>query len=656
MKKTILLLLCLAAIKIHAQQVAKSLTTATNTFIGFYEYKPADYSTDPSKKYPLIIFLHGVGERGNGSSELYKVKNTAIPRYIDKGHPMTFTWNGKKETFLVLSPQLSKTYGSWQTFYVAEMIKYAKANLNIDTNRIILTGLSLGGGGVWSYSSANPAFANQLAAIAPICGTCQMANGSTIANANLPVWSEHAKDDPTVSVNCTLNANKAINAANPTVKPIEIIYPTGGHVIWDRSYDTSYTWHKDLNIYEWFLGQNKSLAPNVAPVARAGNDITIATGGSATLNASDSYDSDGNPARFTWRQLSGPVTTSIQHPISGTGITEVSGFALQGSYSFEVKVIDSRGGHSSDTMSIEVTTLILNQPPVPIAGNDTTVNQSSIVLDGTASYDDKGIVRYTWVQLLGPSTSTIVSSKTSMTEVKGLIPGKYRFRLRVWDAELEYVYDDLYVDVAANSDTVSVEEPITINQPPVCIVGEDLIISSSSVQLDGSRSYDDKGIVKYTWVQLMGPSTSIIETNKLPQTKVSGLIPGKYRFRLRTWDAEGEYVYDDLYVTVNSVNGTASPVSTVNPDQGNDATRFGSIVNVFPNPTSDFINIEMDNQNRERCTFRLMTIMGTPVKTVDLGNMENIHQKINIGGMAPGIYVGQFYSGNRSTTTRIIIQ
>ena len=88
-----------------SQQIPNSLTAANGSFIGFYEYKPVTYTANPDKKYPLIIFLHGIGERGNGTTQLPYVLANAIPKYINAGHTMTFTYNGETETFLVLSPQ-----------------------------------------------------------------------------------------------------------------------------------------------------------------------------------------------------------------------------------------------------------------------------------------------------------------------------------------------------------------------------------------------------------------------------------------------------------------------------------------------------------------------------------------------------------------------
>jgi len=155
MKKIIVaILLLVAGSKVFSQQVPKSLTASNGEFVGFYQFTPYDYTQNPTKKYPLIIFLHGIGERGNGTTELPWVLGDAIPRIINAGGTMTYTnpVTGQKETFIVLSPQLSKNYGWWQNFYVDEMLKYARQNFRVDENKIYLTGLSAGGGGTYRES------------------------------------------------------------------------------------------------------------------------------------------------------------------------------------------------------------------------------------------------------------------------------------------------------------------------------------------------------------------------------------------------------------------------------------------------------------------------------------------------------------------------
>ena len=80
----LVLLLCCGFVPnmLFSQQIANGLTAPNGQFIGFLEYKPTDYTANPNKKYPLIIFLHGIGERGNGTTELLRVSANAIPRYI----------------------------------------------------------------------------------------------------------------------------------------------------------------------------------------------------------------------------------------------------------------------------------------------------------------------------------------------------------------------------------------------------------------------------------------------------------------------------------------------------------------------------------------------------------------------------------------------
>jgi len=427
--------LFLAPFLISAQQVAKSLTAQNGTFIGFYEYKPTDYATQTSTRYPVIIFMHGIGERGNGTSELSRVLANAIPRYINAGHPMRFTWNGKTETFLVLSPQLSASYGDWPAFYAEEMVKYAKANLRIDTNRIIVTGLSLGGGGVWQYASINANNPKNLAAIAPVCGTCSMVSACNIANASLPTWAFHATNDGTVGVGCTTGGISNILNCNPAVKPLMTIYPDGGHAIWDWAFDTVYTW-QNPNIYEWFLGQNKSKPVNILPVARAGTDLTISTSTAiANLSGITSTDADGNIVRYIWKQIAGPGSATIVSPVSTNGLTVINNLTNTGTYTFELTVADDRTAIAKDNVNIIVTTSPTNNiPPVVVAGTDQTTISSTITLDGENTYDPDGVVvSYLWNKISGPATTTISNPASVMPVISNLVNGIYLFTLTAQD-------------------------------------------------------------------------------------------------------------------------------------------------------------------------------------------------------------------------------
>ncbi len=539
----VLLMLSLSG---QAQQIAKSLTASNGTFIGFLEYKPTDYNPSSTKKYPLIIFLHGIGERGNGTTEISRVTAQGIPKNIAKGHKMTFTFNGKTETFLVLSPQLDAKYGSWQQFYTDEMLKYAKANLNIDTNRIILTGLSLGGGGTWNYASASEAKAKQFAAIAPICGTCSMTNGCNIAKANLPVWTEHAQNDPTVSVNCTINANKAINACNPGIAPIQFLPPTGGHSIWTRSFDTTYTYHQP-NIYEWFLGQNKSLAPNKLPVAVATAPAEVAiTKASIILNGSSSTDADGSIVRYVWRQISGPVATVISS--KGSANTDVSGLTALGSYSYELTVVDNRANWSIDTViinGVNAPVVTPNKAPAANAGADKTITlpANSVSLDGSLSSDSDGSINtYSWTKISGPSSGSFSAASSVNTNFNSLIEGTYQVQLKVTDN-----------GGAIGLDTVQIIVKPAPNKAPTANAGADQTITLplNSVVLSAAASTDSDGtITAYAWTKISGPAAGTFSAANSSATSFSSLIEGTYSIQLKVTDNNGASHSDTVIITV----------------------------------------------------------------------------------------------------------
>ncbi|MGB8194866.1 MAG: PKD domain-containing protein, partial [Chitinophagaceae bacterium] len=530
-----------------SQQIPKSLTAANGTFIGFWEYKPVDYAANPTKKYPVIIFLHGLGERGNGTTDLPNVLSIAIPKYIAAGHTMTFTYNGQTETFLVLSPQLRGDLWDWPAFYTEEMIRYAKNNLNIDTNRIYVTGVSLGGGGAWRYASASYENARTVAAIAPVCGTCGWSNVcGTIAAANLPVWAFHAQDDGVVGYGCTVGAIANINSCNPAVPAIQSIYPTGNHWIWDMSYDTAHNFHNP-NMYEWFLSKSRAgttPGPNVPPIARAGNDqtITLPTN-SVTLNGTLSSDPDGTISAFSWTKIGGPSQHTI---VSPAGTTTVVNNLAQGTYSFELTVTDNRGASAKDTVLVTVNGAAPapNQPPVALAGTDQTLTlpNSNTYLFGSGSYDPDGIItNYSWSQVNGPNAASITILSASNVNVSNLVQGVYNFRLVVTDNNSGTAADTLRVTVLAT------------NVPPVANAGVDQSIQlpTNSVTLNGSASTDPDGtITAYVWSKIAGPTQYNIATPGSVTTAVNNLAAGTYSFRLLITDSRGESDDDTVVITV----------------------------------------------------------------------------------------------------------
>jgi poly(3-hydroxybutyrate) depolymerase len=578
MRKLLVILCVFFSTVVSAQQIPNSVVGSNGVFIGFWEYKPADYALNPSTRYPVIIFLHGIAEKGTGSpADLAKITGLALPRMIAQGNPMKFYWNGKWETFIVISPQLSNAYGDWSPFYVEEMIKHATTTLRGDPNRVFLTGLSLGGGAVFRIGGV---LANKLAGIAPVCPTCQGINWQTIAAANLPVWTFHAKDDAVASWNCSQAPVNSINSYNPLVKAKATIWPDGNHWIWDRAYDPAYNWQSP-NLYEWFLGQNKLSPGNAVPVANAGPDITIGPGGSATFNASNSYDADGGIVRYVWKRLpGGPGGGELGSPSSVS--TSVTGMWNTGVYEYELTVCDSRAATSTDRISVNVVSggsttpppppTSTNQAPVARAGNDATITlpTNSITLNGGTSSDaDGSIIKYEWKQVSGPSTAAIASVNGTSTTVNSLVQGSYTFRLTIWDDKYMPAGDDVVITVNAAS--------ASTNQAPVARAGNDASITlpTNSTTLNASGSSDaDGSIIKYEWKQVSGPSTAGIASVNGSSTGVSSLVQGTYTFRVTIWDDKYMPAGDDVVITVNAATTSTNQAPVARA--GNDVSVSGT--------------------------------------------------------------------------------
>ena len=229
--------------------VMKGITANVNSNIGGYvQALPYRYDST-TKRYPLLVFLHGIGELGNGVDNLMNVAGVGTPLLIkNKQFPANFSVNGKNFSFIVITPQ----FKAWPSAKdVNDMINYAINKYRIDTTRIYVSGLSMGGGVTWEYAAA---YSNRVAAIVPICGasTPNDTKAKKLAQAGVAVWAFHNKDDSTVSyTNSEGYVNRMINF-NVNPRPRFTLWPTGGHDAWTRATNPGYK-ENGMNMYEWML-------------------------------------------------------------------------------------------------------------------------------------------------------------------------------------------------------------------------------------------------------------------------------------------------------------------------------------------------------------------------------------------------------------------
>ncbi|MEK7793257.1 MAG: alpha/beta hydrolase [Candidatus Hydrogenedentota bacterium] len=196
-------------------------------------YVPPDYT--PKKKWPLIVFLHGMGERGNDG-----LKQTTV----GIGHAIEA--NADRFPCLVVMPQCSPDY-VWTAAAALEhidaTIETVLREYSIDKDRVVLTGLSMGGFGSFHYGALHP---EMFSCVAPVCGGGQVTAAETLAK--LPMWVFHGADDTVVPPARSQTMVEAIRAAGGDVKYTE--YPGVGHNSWDNAYG-------DPEAIKWMLSQKR---------------------------------------------------------------------------------------------------------------------------------------------------------------------------------------------------------------------------------------------------------------------------------------------------------------------------------------------------------------------------------------------------------------
>jgi len=225
---------------------------STSANYGHYVYTPSGYTAD-GPKYPVIIFLHGWNSN-LGNEPLENVLLSGPPRLIKAGQ-----WN-PNYPFIVVSPQLTTPY--WAPSQTHRFIEYLISTYQINTDRIYLTGLSLGGGGCWYYIGEIED--NYAAAIVPIS-----ASGAAYLIDNLrkvPIWAFHGAHDTTVEAYVNFGSVplvQAINLADPIIEARVTIYPNLGHNAWTTTYNGAGRDHNqlydrfDVDLYDWLLTYKK---------------------------------------------------------------------------------------------------------------------------------------------------------------------------------------------------------------------------------------------------------------------------------------------------------------------------------------------------------------------------------------------------------------
>jgi predicted peptidase len=232
----------------------------SENILGYYEALPARY-TESKETYPVIIDIHGGGQYGDGSTQLWKVLQYGIPKLLDqKKFPPSFTVNNERFSFIVIAPQLKDVVVNAE---MLNLLNYVKEKYRVDTNRIYLTGSSLGGRQVANYAGFR---AEPFAAMVTFGGLPQINEElaekcRTIVDSDLPVWHFHNRPDEAWPYAEAEEYIRVLRSFNPKTPPIFTTFETGEgksmHDCWTRGSNPEYK-ENGKNVYEWMLGYTKS--------------------------------------------------------------------------------------------------------------------------------------------------------------------------------------------------------------------------------------------------------------------------------------------------------------------------------------------------------------------------------------------------------------
>ena len=221
---------------LEAGQSEQSLeaTVTKKIALDYLLFIPESYAYS-QKQWPLMLFLHGAGERG---SDLNMVRRHGPPKLVEMPENSDFP-------FIVISPQCppNRWWDAASFDALMAVIDDVRGRLRIDDDRIYVTGLSMGGFGTWQLATAYP---ERFAAIAPICGGGLRYTPYQIAH--LPVWAFHGARDTVVPLE---ESQKMIDGIRQHGgEPRFTVYPEAGHDSWTETYDNP-------ELYEWLLSHKR---------------------------------------------------------------------------------------------------------------------------------------------------------------------------------------------------------------------------------------------------------------------------------------------------------------------------------------------------------------------------------------------------------------
>ena len=220
---------------------------------GFYGAVPGHYYRN-SLKYPVLIYIHGAGQFGNGiRPSLDAVFKEGTPKLLqNKTFPLNFVSGNRHFQYMVMMPQFARAF---TTADIKAFYDYVLSHYRVDSSRIYITGFSLGGLMTSEFGCGYPTNIEAMVPMAGVTTSNLFVKARAVAKNRLAVWVFHNNGDQVYDVSGAKNFVSAINGQAPAIPAkLTLLSPEGieNHDAWTRGCDPNYK-ENGMNIYEWML-------------------------------------------------------------------------------------------------------------------------------------------------------------------------------------------------------------------------------------------------------------------------------------------------------------------------------------------------------------------------------------------------------------------
>jgi hypothetical protein len=618
---------------------------------------PDDYKTS-STKYPLLVFLHGVGEGGANPATIYNSSSAGGPAYIiAQGQwPSSFVNPADKQSykFIVVSPQSTN---GWSTTaaQLDFVLTYLFNTYRVDPARLYLTGISAGGEGITEYCGAtdgnnNPVTTtHKVAAMVPMSAVTNAPTEQPIAanivKSNIEYWGFGSMSDVwgvhTIEIQQFIDADKANMAISTTY--------TGGHCCWEQFYTPTYT-SNGMNIYQWMLQYTQGTS---APPSGGGPT------GSQPLGNNTYYPIPGTVQAVNYALMSGVTTESTSDAGGGQDVGSIGNedwmkyqvtVPTAGWYTVGFRVATAAAGGSLKLTNTAGQTLCTVELPNTGGTQDwltvtTTVNLAAGSQTLTLQNTSAEPWSINWMQfastsstLIGgmhniPGTIEAASYEDATGNIARAPTTDVGGGLCVGWIDLG-TYMDYYVNVE-QAGTYTVNFRLATADP-----------SASFELLDGSGNVLSTVAV---------PNTGGFQTWQTASAQAK-LNAGLQTIRLKStsWN-----IWNINWMQFVSGTGTAS--TAVNTITGaaismNDsvATAATSSV-VWPNPVRGLLNIQVNDNTSGNKIIQVVDALGVTRQTTKFTKTPGVNQfQLDVSTLAPGVYNIRILSTTGQETIKIL--